>query len=444
LFLLYNVILACVALLALPLLVPWVFTCAKRRATVRQRLGLFPLSAMGNRKDAFRANRRIWVHALSVGEVLSALALVEQLRQCFKTDALFFSTSTQTGFAVAQSKLVSKVDALFYFPYDLLPVVRRVTRRVAPDLVILVETDIWPNFLFEMQRRRVPVFLVNARLSERSWRRYRRLVGLVRPLFGTLARVCTQTGRDAERFRQLGVARERVYATGNIKFDQASHPEMNANLQALHRYLKATPEQRTIVAGSTHPGEEDLIGQAWADLKRQIPGVKLILAPRDPSRAAEIRELFGRGGHEAVLWSEIFHHGTRVSFDVLLVDTIGLLGKLYALADIAIVGGSLGPFGGHNPLEPAAWSKPILFGSDMNDFRQIAQMLLAAGGAIQVTDAERLTPIMKKLLNDRQWSRDLGANAHLVFKRNQGTVAKTVAVISDYCRMELQWNRIDR
>jgi len=426
--LLYNVLLTWGLIVTLPIALPLTLTSAKRRATIRQRLGLVPIDP-GQGRSRSEMSRRVWVHALSVGEVLSAIPLVKCWQHSFRDEALVFSASTLTGYNVAQRELGRVVDALIYYPYDLIFSVRRIIRQVTPDLVILVETDIWPNFLFEMQRRKVPVMLVNAKLSERSWRGYKRLGGLLKPLFATLAVVCAQTTKDAERFQHLGVRPERLHVTGNIKFDQTPSPAVS--IDDLRERLNLKSAQHTIVAGSTHPGEEILIGRAWGDLRNQRPDVKLIVAPRDPARAAEVSRFFSRSGHAATLLSEVAQPGDH-AFDVLIVDTIGILSRLYALADVAIVGGSLVASGGHNPLEPAAWSKPIIFGPDMSDFGQVARMLLRDGGAIQVDDQTSLTKALITLFKDSQRAAVLGAKAYQVFKRNQGTVAKTINVISAF------------
>ena len=426
--LLYNLLLTWGLIASLPVALPLALTSVKRRATIRQRLGLIPFDP-GRTGTHPEPPGRIWIHALSVGEVLSAIPLVKCWQRSFGAESLFFSASTLTGCTVAQRALGHVVDALFYYPYDLLFTVKRVIRQVAPDLMILVETDLWPNFLFEMQRRNVPVMLINAKLSERSWRGYQRLGGLLRPLFGTLALVCTQTSKDAERFQHLGVRAERLQVTGNIKFDQTPPPV--ESLGALRARINWRSDQDTIVAGSTHPGEEVVIGRAWGDLRRQRPGVKLIVVPRDPARAAEVRRFFSRSGHSVTLLSEVAHLRSR-AFDVLIVDTIGLLSRLYALSDVAIVGGSLVPYGGHNPLEAAAWAKPIVFGNDMSDFDQVAQMLLADGAAIQADDQTTLTEALAELLDDKQRAEALGSKAYQVFKRNQGTVAKTIKAISAF------------
>ncbi len=434
--LLYNLVLTWGLMVTLPVALPLILTAPKRRATIRQRLGLTPFGS-GLPSALPGQPRRVWVHALSVGEVLSAIPLVKHWRRAFKAEVLGFSASTLTGYRVAERELGHVADALFYYPYDLIFAVKRAIRQVAPDMVILVETDIWPNFLFEMQRRNVPVMLVNAKLSDRSWRGYKRLGGLLRPLFGMLSLVCTQTTKDAERFRSLGVRSERLHVTGNIKFDQAL-PSAE-RIDDLRESLHVRPGQATIVAGSTHPGEEVLIGRAWADLRHQRPGVTLIVVPRDPARAGEVRRWFARTGHDARLLSEVVQPDRRRTFDVLIVDTIGILSRLYALADVAIVGGSLVPCGGHNPLEAAAWSKPIVFGNDMSDFDQVARMLLAANGAIQVEDQASLTRALTALFEDQQRAVMLGTNAHRVFKGNQGTVAQTINVISTFCEAQTQW-----
>ncbi len=439
--LLYNILLTWGLIFTLPVALPLALTSAKRRATICQRLGMTPFGFNRN-SEMPGPTRCVWVHALSVGEVLSAIPLVKRWRRGFEAEVLVFSTSTLTGYKVAQRELGHVVDALFYYPYDLIFSVKRIVRQVTPDLVILVETDIWPNFLFEMQRRNVPVILVNAKLSERSWRGYRRLGGLLRPLFGSLALVCTQTAKDAERFGHLGVRPEQLHVTGNIKFDQVPPPA--ESIDDLRERLNLRQDQDTIVAGSTHPGEEPLIGRAWGDLRKNRPGVKLIVVPRDPARAPEVRRFFSRSGHVAILLSEAVQPDRGLFFDVLIVDTIGILNRLYALADVAIVGGSLVKSGGHNPLEPAAWSKPIVFGPDMSDFSQVARMLLSNDGAIQVEDQMSLTEALTTLFKDRQHAAVLGAKAYQVFKRNQGTVAKTINVISAFCKTQTKWQRTGR
>ena len=427
--LLYNLLLTWGLVGSLPVSLPWALTSAKRRATMLQRLGLTAFKPFG-RRDPSNPVRRVWVHALSVGEVRSAIPLVKHWRRTFKADALVFSTSTHTGYKVARLELGTSVEALFYYPYDVIFSVKRAIRRVAADVVVLVETDIWPNYLFEMRRRNVPVMLVNAKLSERSWRGYRRWGALIRPLFSSFTLVCAQTAKDAERFEQLGVRPERLHVTGNIKFDQALPPD--GSLADLPVRLDLQPGQGTIVAGSTHPGEEALIGDAWKALRGQHGDLKLVVAPRDPARAAEIRRLYRRSGHEVMMLSQALRAEKSRAYDVLVVDRIGMLSRLYALADVAIVGGSLVPCGGHNPLEPAAWSKPIIFGADMSDFELVARMLVDGGGAWQVRDPAGLTRALQALFKDKQRARAVGQNAYLVFKRNQGTVARTINVISAF------------
>jgi 3-deoxy-D-manno-octulosonic-acid transferase len=427
--LLYNLLLTWGLIASLPVSLPVALTAPKRRATIGPRLGLTAFGP-GRHGNAAGLTRRVWVHALSVGEVRSAISLVKRWRHAFESEAVVFSASTHTGYKVAQRELGHVVDALCYYPYDLIFAVKRAIRRIAPDAVVLVETDIWPNFLFEMQRRNVPVMLVNAKLSERSWRGYRRLGELVRPLFGTLALVCAQTTQDAERLRQLGVSSERMHVTGNIKFDQPALPVETQD--ALQAQLNLPPGQGTLVAGSTHPGEETMIEAAWVQLRRRQSGIKLIVAPRDPARAVELRRFFKRSGHNAILLSEVLQGDAGQGYDVLIVDTVGILSRLYALADIAVVGGSLVPFGGHNPLEPAAWSKPIIFGSDMSDFGQIARRLVAGGGALQVSDQDGLTEAVTLLFEDPQRAQAMGQNAYAVFKRNQGAVDRTIDIISAF------------
>jgi 3-deoxy-D-manno-octulosonic-acid transferase len=425
---LYNLLLFLAVIIGFPLIVPLIILSDKRRKTFLQRLGLKPAQECRTHKS--ETGKRIWIHALSVGEVLSALPLVEKLTELFGCRNIIFSASTRTGFEIANSLLKGKTQFVFFFPYDLLFSVKIIANRIKPDLVIIVETDIWPNFLFEMESRKVPVILVNARLSERSFRGFRRFLFFTKPLFAKFRTICTQTAEDARRFALLGLHEKAILITGNIKFDQADSQVTDTEIRTLRESLNIAESGTLIVAGSTHEGEEQILSAAFLQLKKLYPDNILLIVPRDPARGISVCRLFRNSGFSAVTLSESKEIlSDSLGTDVIVIDRIGLLRKLYALADIAFVGGSLLPFGGHNPLEPAAFSKPILFGPYMSDFKEIAAMLRASGGALQVCDAESFYKAATEFLEDKLQAQYAGRLAAEVFYANKGAVEKTVNLI---------------
>ncbi len=426
---LYNVLLLIGVILGLPFIIPRIILSEKRRQTVLQRLGLTSLpESLSLASDP----ERIWIHALSVGEVLSAVPLVKEVADRFGKNNVVFSASTKTGFDIANKRLSEDVDAIFFFPYDFIFSIKRVLSKVRPQLVIIVETDIWPNFLAETKARHVPVLLVNARLSEKSFAGYMRLAVFTRSVFSKFSKICAQTPEDARRFKLLGVPPQMVTVTGNIKFDQPAPPMSDEKIGQLRHSMNIQPCQRIIVAGSTHQGEETSLSEALTQIRKVHKNLMMIIAPRDPKCSASVRQLFQSAGFLAVLMSELDHVPRGKRMDVIVIDAIGFLSQLYALADVAFVGGSLIPFGGHNPLEPAVFSKPVLFGPGMTNFTQIANMLLNAGGAIQVADAENFSKAATTLIEDREASRKMGSHALGVFNANRGALEKTLKEIEQH------------
>lgn len=397
----------------------------KRRKTLLQRLGMTPISGNFHNMSQFP----IWIHALSVGEVLSALPLAETLGNRFGFRNIVFSASTQTGFEIADKHLNGKVNAVFYFPYDLLFSVKRIANQMTPCLVVIAETDIWPNFLFEMKRRNIPVILVNARLSEKSFAGYRRFSFFSKSLFLKFSKICVQTEEDARRFNLLGVPCETISMTGNMKFDQTDASVSHEEIAQLRQSLKIPPCRKIILAGSTHKGEEDILLDAFSRVKKTCSDLVFIVVPRDPNRAESVSRIFKSAGFEAFTMSALKENTADAASEVIVIDIIGLLRKLYALADCAFVGGSLVNFRGHNPLEPAVFAKPILFGPYMSDFAQIANMLTASGGAVQVQDAEHFAEAVVMFLTDKTKAAETGKRAFEVFYANKGAVEKTAAEI---------------
>lgn len=424
---LYNgMILAGFAVL-LPFIAYTVASTSKRRLTFRQRMG-WCRSPWG-KESGPRAEKSIWVHALSVGEVLAAQPMVVRLRQTRPESRICFTTSTFTGFQTAR-KLFGQQQGigLAYFPYDWIGAVRRISSHINPSLVVLTETDIWPNFMMEMHRRRVPVSLVNLRLSERSWRNYRRFGWAARYLFGGLEKITVQQQLDMKRLISLGIEADKISVTGNIKFDSVAPVQVADSAAQWKRKLKIPSGMKVLVAGSTHAGEEAPLLEVLRALARCGAAPVLILAPRDPMRSEEIAASCSALDLDADLMTGVLKRSPEVRAcpQVVVVDTIGVLKALYCVADVAFVGGSLVPCGGHNPLEPAAWGKPVLFGPDMSDFSLISSLLLEARAARQVMNADELLPAVDRLLADPRLAADMGARGLKVVETHKGSVDNTL------------------
>ena len=406
------------ALLVFVILFPlWIFS-TKRRKTLFKRLGWqdYPQAPHSPFKP-------IWIHALSIGELLSAESLIEHVRrEVGKTRPLYLSVSTLSAFGIATQRFSQYCDGLFYFPYDVAFSVTHCLNKVEPAVFVLIETDIWPGMLAEIRRRKIPSLLVNGRLSIESFRLYHALPDLFRPGFNTFHWVYPQSSREAERFLALGLEPARVRGTGNLKFDVAlAIPGADA-VAALQRECHIASDARVLIAGSTHRGEEEMIRSCFLRLRKEFSTLQLILVPRRPERGTEVLDLFREDGIDSALFSQPI----RSTPGVIVVDRIGYLSRLYALADLAVVGGSFVPKGGQNPIEPAACGKPVVFGPDMHDFPDIAQWLLDARGAVQARNEEELYATCRRLLADPQEARIMGERARRVVTDHHGATAKLV------------------
>jgi len=409
-----------------PVVLPLILTSKKRRKTVLQRLGFARCSNRKNEHKTLMPNDRpIWVHALSVGETLASVELVKMLRKSIPHRKIFFSVSTATGFDEARKLLADETDFLFFYPYDILFVVKKILRQVSPSLFILVESDIWPTFLLELKKMDIPAVLVNARLSPSSLAGYKRLSFVMKPVLNSFSRICVQSEAQGKRFAQVGVNPDKICITGNMKFDRKTTSFSTHNIRSIRKSMAIPENRKVFLAGSTHTGEERILIESFTRLKSIFPDLVLIIVPRNPDRADEVCRI----ASDSEMTIKKMSQGNFDATDVIIVDSMGVLGKLYAIADVAFVGGSLAPFGGHNPLEPAAFEKPIIFGPDMSDFPEISRMLLDAGGAIEVNDDEDIYQSVREILSNPTKAIEIGKKALDIFKANQGAVEKTVAVI---------------
>ena len=367
---------------------------------------------------------RIWIHALSVGEVASSHALVKALRIAFPDVNLFFSTTTAAGAAFAKSTLGNQVDYFIPFPLDILPCVNKFLDLVDPDLFLLVETDFWPNFLSGLDKRKVPAVLVNGRISRSSFERYHRLRLFFRPLFDAFAAICMQTVEDVERMVALGVSAKRVKALGNLKYEAAGLEPVGGEIE--REDLGISSDRRVWAAGSTHSGESEMVLRVHKRLEEDFPGLLLLLAPRQVARGEALAALAQSEGLAVARRSQ---GGGALTSSVLLLDTIGELSGSYRLCEVAFVGGSLVPKGGHNPLEPAFFARPVLFGSHMEDFIEVSSDLVQVGGALWVAGEEELYQRLKGLLANDDLRREMGEKSTSLVAKHIGVTARHVELV---------------
>jgi 3-deoxy-D-manno-octulosonic-acid transferase len=397
---------------------------------LRERLGSPPREVISGAKTACGA---IWIHAVSVGEVLAAKPLAEELKKRFPERAVLISTTTETGQRLARERLDS-VDSVFYFPLDWTVAVRRTLRAIRPALVIVMETEIWPNFLREARHQRVSVVFVNARISEKSFARFKRWEFLVGPFFRrVMAEVelfLAQTPEDAARLADMGAPEGRLEVTGNLKYD-SNPPEMTRFGAWLKAEIQRQERWPVIVAGSVVAEEEEAVLAAYDIAQRRWRRTLLVLAPRKPDRFDAAASIAAAGGWNVVRRSQMnFEAPLNENADVLVLDTIGELAGLYSLADAVLVGGSLVQSGGHNILEPAWFSKPPVFGPSMENFRDMAAQFLKARAAVQVTSGQQLGKVWVQLIEDNDLRERMGRAAREISERNRGATARSLERIA--------------
>jgi len=427
-FFLYTLLSVCFSLLLLPI-APFILSRKKYRHRILQRLGFGLAGQLAPLALRASAAPTCWIHALSVGEVTSALPLVRGIREALPEVRIIFSATTNSGGQVAQHLLASYADAIIAGPIDLGPTVRTFLKAIGPDLFILVETDFWPHWLHLLARHQVPLFLVNGRISQKSFANYQRYAVLFRPMFNAFTLLSMQTGADAEKMRSLGVGPEKVVTLGNLKYDtHLTRGPMKD--EATKRETKAAygfdSNAPLWICGSTHRGEEQLLFSALLELRRIIPDLQLLIAPRNIERTGEIVSLARQANLACRTWTEARHTGEGI----LILDTIGDLVNCYPMAEVVFIGGSLVPLGGHNPIEPAAAEIPVLFGPHMEDFTEIAAELVENGGARQVTSTASLAAAVQQLCTDPLLHRSMASAAGECVRANRGVVRRHLEIIT--------------
>lgn len=373
----------------------------------------------------------IWMHAVSVGEVQAALPLIQRLQSAYPQYQYLVSTVTPTGAAMVRQKIGPEV-LHSYFPYDLPGVIRRFLRRTRPAALIVLETEIWPNLYHHCRIRGIKLMLVNARLSEKSHRGYRKISRLTRQVLGDIDLIAAQSEADAERFAALGAEPARLRVTGNLKFDVRMPGSVFERGRAIRKFIGR--DGPVWIAASTHTGEEQIILTVHRQILENIPDCLLLLAPRHPERFARVQELIVRSGFKYLCKSglpELPEGGCRGEIQVILLDTLGELPDFYAAADIAFVGGSLLPaYSGHNVLEPAALGLPVLTGKFTASFAEINHLLSEKQGEMQVDDVAQLADCLSQLMADADLRQRMGQAGLSLIREHQGSADRIMALIA--------------
>jgi 3-deoxy-D-manno-octulosonic-acid transferase len=428
-YLLYDILLLIAAAFLVPYYLLRGYRYGKSRRGIRARLGYFSAEQL----QSFEGRKIIWVHAVSVGETRAAGPLLRALKQQNPEHLILLTNVTETGHAMALEN--KDVDCCLFFPFDFSWTVRRVLQTINPDLVIIVETEIWPNFVRQAKRLEIPVVLVNGRISDRSYPRYKIIRPILRPVLECFSAFCMQSQLDAERINQLGAESIRVENTGNLKFDHQLKELSEQDIVAGKQKYRLPDELPVLVAGSTHAGEEAQVLAVYRDLLASGRKLLLVVIPRHPERCREVQTMLEEAGVASRLRSELSPETPCLeSGEVLLVDTLGEVLDLYAVSDLVFVGGSLVPIGGHNLLEASLLEKPVLFGPHVHNFREISAKLIRAGAGVRVLNSGELEQQCCKLLDDPIRRRAMGQAGRSLIAENAGATERTMRRISRYVK----------
>src|SRR5438132_8694327 len=419
--LLYNLVWPIGLILFLPGYIVKMFRRGGYRENFWQRFGFYS----PQQSERLRGIRPIWFHAVSMGEVSIALKLMHELRAREPDLRCALTTTTTTGYALARKSVPRWID-LLYSPLDFWPVMHRVFRMIKPRCIVLIEAEVWPNLVAEASRRRIPLILANARLSPKSERRFRQFKWIVTPIFQKLDLICVSTDEEAKRWRDLGVAKNRIRVLGSIKYDTDEQSIAAAEPRAFLNRLGIEFNRSVFLGGSTHRGEERILADAFCRLRRNFPSLFLVIAPRHVERATEIEQQLRHLGLRLLRRSA---PTKSLPFDGVLLDTTGELRDWYSIATVVFIGKSLTARGGQNPVEPIIAGKPVIFGPHMENFARLAEELVENGGAARVETVEGLIEETRRLLNDSAVRMELVGAAVRVIQPHRGATARTAALI---------------
>ncbi len=368
----------------------------------------------------------IWIHALSVGEVISVCPLIKALRKEYPQSTIVLSTASRSGQKTARSKLATQVDAIFYSPLDNYFIVKRFITKITPSLFILIETDLWPGWLYQMSRKGIPCLLINGRCSQQSFQLYKRFSFLFKPMFSCFSAISMQTEEDKNHLLELGLSKGRITTLGNLKFIN----EQQKNRKISRQELGLPPSRPIIICGSTHRGEEEIIMSSFKQISKQLPDLLLFIAPRNMERRKEIENLARK--HNFSCWSRSQKEKMEDNCNIYILDSMGELSGCYHLAAISFIGGSLVAAGGHNPIEAIVAASPVLFGPHMNDFSEISQELIKAGAGKTVYNQYDFTKEIIRLMENPQEKETMIANGLGVVKQHNLVLQNNLELIDSY------------
>ena len=429
----YNIVFIVFAIIYIP-----IFLFKKRkREGLRLRFGIYPKHLI----KSLESKQNIWIHAVSVGEVRAVSALIDKIRDHYKDHRVVITTVTETGNSLAK-KIAKDDDIVLYLPFDISFIMKRVFNYIKPSTLIIAETEIWPNLISQAYSRDIPIYLVNGRISDKSFYKYKLISLLLKPLFRKFNLLLMQSDLNKERIISLGADSEKVKNTGNVKFDSAIAIGIPESEKEELRSLLGLKDNDLFVAGSTHPNEEEILIRAYKKLRMSFSNIRLLLAPRHIERTEEIEGLIKRLGFVPIRFSDLdanpaYWHlpdgsqGQALSANnIIILDTIGSLRKVYSISKVVFVGGSLIKKGGQNMIEPAAFGKPVIFGPFIFNFQDITEIFLKKRGAVSVSGLEDLVEKLNLILSDKDFSDKLSSNALEVVKSNIGATQETFKFIS--------------
>jgi len=431
-FFLYNFLLLLAAALLAPLPILILLTRRKQRRIFFERCAL-------TYADCLPASgvRPFWIHAVSVGEVMASVQLIQELKLRFPEHPVVLSTTTATGNATARAH-AKAADAIIYFPFDFTFIVNCALQRIQPKMFLSIETEIWPNLYRALNSRNIPALIVSGRISEKSFKTYHTLRFFFARVLDTVSQFCMQTQADADRIIRIGAPEDRVTVCGNIKFDLSSPDITQDEKSTLLKQFGLTANQPVLIAGSTHQGEEQLVLNAFCDMRKDIPELILLLAPRHPERFDEAAKTITACNLACIRRSAIQEGTQRIDEPIILLDTIGELIRIYSIGTVVFIGGSLiEGIGGHNPLEPALAGKPVIFGPHMSNFKEIARILTQKNAAFQIDNPALLVAKTRELLGTPDMCSQVGKTALGVIQQNSGAVKKIADTVQAVLQQRL-------
>lgn len=408
-YFIYNILLNSLTIIFSPIILISFYIKPKLRAGFREKIGFYKKNNSGK--------KTVWIHAVSVGEVNAVESLVKKLYQELSDISIILTTVTKTGQEVAIKKLTQYTDMITYFPYDFNFSVNSAIKALKPDIVVIAETEIWPNFSRAVSRKKLPLIIINGRISEKSYKGYKKIKFFLKNIFKNYSLLLMQTKEDKNRIVKLGANSNEVEVMGNLKFQIDNIIDEN-EINKLKTSLNIS-DNRVFIAGSTHKGEDEIIMDVFQKLKTKLVNIKLILAPRHPERNKSVTELAVNKGFTIGLRSQ---NDTLENKDIILIDTMGELGKLYSVADIAFIGGSFSGTGGHNPLEAAVYKVPVVSGESVKNFKDIYKYMCDVNSAIIVkNEVELYNEIFELFKNKKKYS-EMSRATSKIFEQHSGAV----------------------